>query len=115
MSEDVISSHVQKYYALLKSGLSGKLSLFSDTYRRMKPLLHRELDTNIIDVDVLNYAATRLPPNTFAATKIYLAQNRQDFINLGLPISEWNRVNSPNRRRVIFQSPDAGCAGDCDH
>ena len=107
MSEDVISSHVQKYYALLKSGLSGKLSLFSDTYRRMKPLLHRELDTNIIDVDVLNYAATRLPPNTFAATKIYLAQNRQDFINLGLPISEWNRVNSPNRRRVIFQSPDA--------
>lgn len=106
MSEDTINLHVQKYHSSLKTGQPVKLSSFADTYREMKPLLHRHLDDKVVDIDVLNYAVTRLPPEIFAANRIFLAQSRQDFVNQGLPLNEWNKVVSSNRRRVVYQSPD---------
>jgi len=98
-SDPSINHHLSRYYRLFKSNQPFTLSQLFDTYRQMKPTLHRLLDNEKTDVSVLNYALSRLPLAVIKVKRIILVQKISD---IPVDISTLDIVSAPNRRRRTY-------------
>ncbi len=105
-SDQRVRSHIKKYYSELLSGNEFSLSQLEDSYRRMAPTIHVNLFTEKIDIDVLNFCLSRLPPEIFSTQKVILAQNRQILSAAGYDLNNYVEVFAPRRRRRTFFSQD---------
>ncbi|MBP9818135.1 hypothetical protein KBC75_05325 [Candidatus Shapirobacteria bacterium] len=104
-SEPSISTHLRHYREQLESGRAVRVSDIVNSYTQMQPLMHHKLATDSVDVDALNYAATRLPATIYRVRNVTLALSREELIASGIKVDTWSKVSSPNRRRIMYLDP----------
>lgn len=100
----VIENHIKNYYSKLGTRQPIKVSEFFDTFKKMKPLLHKLADTNKIDSSAINYSSTRLPDIIDHVKHIVIGHHKDDFKKAYYPISTWQKSFSTNRRRRMYYS-----------
>ena len=98
----LIGNHLRRYRNDLSSNEEVPLLSFEETYRQMGPSLHKLLGAEELDLDTLNYSATRLPSLVYQAKRIIMAPSVEDFRLAGYPVTNWLKVSSPNRRRLTY-------------
>lgn len=98
-SEKSIQEHLRRSYTALFSGQEIYLSTLYDTYRSLRPSLHRDLLHPKMDISTLGYSLARLPDCIFKTKKVILAQSPDQLSVLGLDIAGWQLQGAPGRRR----------------
>ncbi|MFA6250214.1 MAG: hypothetical protein WC686_01765 [Candidatus Shapirobacteria bacterium] len=117
-SEISIREFIENYYKCLKSGKENFLSQFFDSYKKVSPSIHKDLNHHKLDIGVLFYTINRLPPDIFETNKVVLAATSAGFekagyfIDAGLKTGLW-RKSFPafRRRKTYFHSPSGTLAG----
>lgn len=107
-SEPSIQNHLRKYYSLLDSGKEFKISELFESYRLLKPSLHKLIDSPQTDTSALGYAVDRLPHCTSQTKKIIIAQSLDQLKSINVDISGWEEMSSPARRRQNYFHAGSG-------
>lgn len=105
-SERSIQDHLRRYYSLLRANQPFLVSELFDTYRLLRPSLHKKIDSPALDISALNYAMPRLPDCVLDTTKVTIAHSIAELTTAGIDISLWESYSSPARRRKNYYSPE---------
>lgn len=100
-----IAHHIKKYYSLIESNQSFKLSDLYQTYFAVKSALHKLSTSHQIDVEALTYAQGRLPSQIFITSKVLLVRHVDDLKPKGINISTWAKASSKARKRLSYYNP----------
>ncbi|MBU4210401.1 hypothetical protein KKC08_00765 [Patescibacteria group bacterium] len=101
-TDEKIKKHIDFYYNALKPQVELKLSSLTETYKEIKPLLHKDLSSPFLDTSALNYALSRLPPSIFFAKKILILQDTDQLKIAGTIAKSWKKETALSRRRSTF-------------
>jgi len=100
--DSAVEYHRRLYQEALKVGRPLKTSSLIDSYKRMRPLLHRGVDQATVDPAALKYSLDRLPSCVERVKKVVLARSREEAEEMGLNIYDWEKVTARARRRQMF-------------
>ncbi len=99
-SESSIQSHLRNYYSKIKNTQKFLISELFDSYKQCNPALHQFINSETVDISVLNYCIPRLPGQIHKIKRIIMCQ---DISQLGnIDISAMETVTSPSRRRLYY-------------
>lgn len=97
-SED-IELYMRTYYSLLRSTHTILLETLVETHMAMESTLHVHARSPEPDVSALVYASQRLPLVIKDVDYVVLGLIEKSFRDAGYPVTEWERVYAPGRRR----------------
>ena len=101
-SERSIQDHLKHYYSQIRSNQDFPVSSLYNYYRILRPSLHKQLESGVLDISALNYALSRLPNCILATRQVIIAQSREQLSSAGIDISGWEVQGSPARRRQNY-------------
>lgn len=99
-ASDPIALFMRTYYSLLRTTTAMQIQTLEESYLAMESSLHiqaRMLEK--ADISALVYSGLRLPACIIEVETILLAQIEDVFEENNYPISTWQRVEAPGRRR----------------
>ncbi len=102
LSEPQLQKHIALYRFLIESNKPFPVSQLYQTYIEARPLLHRQLASELIDFSAFNYSLSRLPIEVTSASHIYLLSNYNSLNSFGYDPNNFRQVNSHSRRRLIY-------------
>jgi hypothetical protein len=94
-----IELYMRTYYSLLRSTHTIPLETLSEAHMAMESSLHVRARSPLVDVSALIYSSLRLPACMPEVEYVVLGQIEKSFQDVGLPVTEWERVTAPGRRR----------------
>lgn len=94
-----IELYMRTYYSLLRSTRAIKLESLVESHMAMESSLHVAAREAHVDISALVYASLRLPSAITEVNRVLLGQLEDSFIDAGFPVTEWERVYAPGRRR----------------
>jgi hypothetical protein len=97
-SED-IELYMRTYYSLLRSTHTILLETLVEAHMAMESSLHVTARSPEPDVSALVYTSLRLPACMLDVDYVLLGQIEKSFLDSGYPVTEWERVYAPGRRR----------------
>lgn len=97
-SED-IELYMRTYYSLLRSTHTILLETLVEAHMAMDSSLHVRARNPEPDVSALVYTSLRLPSCMLDVDYVLLGQIEKSFLDSGYPVTEWERVYAPGRRR----------------
>lgn len=100
-SSDPIALFMRTYYSLLRTTDAIQIQALVESYLAMSSSLHVHARENITDVSALIYTGLRLPACITEVELILLGQTEDVFEDHGYQVVNWERVNSPGRRRRL--------------
>ncbi|MDZ4769727.1 MAG: hypothetical protein SGJ24_11415 [Chloroflexota bacterium] len=97
-SED-IELYMRTYYSLMRSTHMIQIESLIETHMAVESSLHEHSRSPMPDIAALTYASLRLPGCIIHVDVILLGQLEKSFVDAGMPITAWERVSAPGRRR----------------
>src|SRR5690606_13644158 len=97
-SED-IELYMRTYYSLLRSTHTILLETLVEAHMAMDSSLHVRARNPEPDVSALVYTSLRLPSCMLDVDYVLLGQIEKSFLDSDYPVTEWERVYAPGRRR----------------
>ncbi len=94
-----IELYMRTYYSLLRSTHTIQIETLVESHMAMDSSLHVQARSLEPDVSALVYTSLRLPACMTEVDFVLLGQLEKLFVDANYPISEWERVYSPGRRR----------------
>lgn len=97
---DPIALFMRTYYSLLRTTSAMQIQTLEESYLAMESSLH--IQARLVekaDISTLVYSGLRLPACIIYVDTILLAQIEDVFEENNYPISTWQRVEAPGRRR----------------
>ncbi len=101
-----IELYMRTYYSLLRSTHTIQIESLVETHMAVDSSLHDQARSHKTDVSALVYTSLRLPAMMPAIDFILLGQLEKSFVDAGYPVTEWQRVYSPGRRRRMHFDGD---------
>ncbi|MFP4321894.1 MAG: DUF6909 family protein [Anaerolineales bacterium] len=105
-ASDPITLFMRTYYSLLRASDAIQINSLVESYLAMDSSLHVHARENAADVSTLVYTGLRLPECIRNVETILLGQTVDVFEKYGFPVSEWERVSAPGRRRRMHWDGD---------
>ena len=94
-----IELYMRTYYSLLRSTHTIQIETLVESHMAMDSSLHVQARSLEPDVSALVYTSLRLPACMTEVDFVLLGQLEKLFVDANYPITEWERVYSPGRRR----------------
>lgn len=94
-----IELYMRTYYSLLRSTHTVQIETLVETHTAMESSLHVLARSPEPDAAALTYSSLRLPSAMPDVSYVVVGQLERSFIKAGYPVTEWERVYSPGRRR----------------
>lgn len=94
-----IELYMRTYYSLLRSTHTIQIETLVESHLTMDSSLHVLARSPKPDVSTLVYSSMRMPNCVVDVDMVVLGQLEKQFIEAGYPITEWEKVYSPGRRR----------------
>jgi hypothetical protein len=94
-----IELYMRTYYSLLRSTHTVQIETLVETHMAMESSLHVLARSPEPDAAALTYSSLRLPTVMADIHYVVVGQLERSFIKAGYPVTEWERVYSPGRRR----------------
>jgi hypothetical protein len=101
-----IDLYIRTYYSLLRSSGEVAIDTLVETHMGMDSLLHPNAGKATLDTSALIYTSLRLPPPARDSRLILLGQRSDVFERWGYPVSTWEEVSAPARRRRAYYDGD---------
>jgi hypothetical protein len=97
---DEVELYQRTYNTLLRSSGETHLRVLEPAHRAMSSSLHPLADSDDPDLGAFLYAIRRLPDSVAdGVALVILGQEREVFERNGIPVSDWEEVDAPARRR----------------
>lgn len=94
-----IELYMRTYYSLLRSTHTIQIETLVESHMAMESSLHVHARSPQPDVSALVYSSLRLPACITETDFILLGQVEKSFLDASYPVTEWERVYAPGRRR----------------
>jgi hypothetical protein len=94
-----IELYMRTYYSLLRSTHTIQIETLVETHMAMESSLHVHAPEAKPDVSALVYASQRMPPCMADVEFVLIGILEKSLVAAGYPVSEWQPVSSPGRRR----------------
>lgn len=94
-----IELYMRTYYSLLRSTHTIQIETLVESHMAMDSSLHVQARSQLPDVAALVYSSLRLPAAITKVDFVVMGQLEKSFVDAGYPVTEWERVYSPGRRR----------------
>lgn len=94
-----IELYMRTYYSLLRSTHTIQIETLVESHMAMESSLHVHARDPQPDVSALVYTSLRLPPSITDVDFVLLGQVEKSFLDANYPVTEWERVYAPGRRR----------------
>jgi len=94
-----IELYMRTYYSLLRSTHTVQIETLVETHMAMESSLHVLARSPEPDAAALTYSSLRLPTAMADVSYVVVGQLERSFLKAGYPVTEWERVYSPGRRR----------------
>src|SRR5262245_53955938 len=94
-----IELYMRTYYSLLRSTHTIQIETLVESHMAMESSLHVHARSPQPDTSALVYSSLRLPLCITDVEFVMLGQVEKLFLDAGYPVTEWDRVTSPGRRR----------------
>lgn len=101
-----IELYIRTYYSVLRSTGDIRVRSFEESHAFSNSSLHQGARDARPDLSAFGYAAARLPPCMRRVRRLVLGQSESQFENEALPVSAWERVTTPGRRRPLRYDGD---------
>lgn len=101
-----IELYMRTYYSLLRSTHTIQIEGLVETHMAVDSSLHEHSRSPMPDVAALIYASLRLPQCMIYVDFITLGQLEKSFVTAGIPVTMWERVQAPGRRRRMHFDGD---------
>ncbi len=99
-ASDPIALFMRTYYSLLRTTGSMQIQSLVESYMAMESSLHIHARSEEgADISTLVYTGLRLPPCIIHVDTILLAQIEDVFEEHNYPVTTWERIEAPGRRR----------------
>ncbi len=94
-----IELYMRTYYSLLRSTHTIQIETLVETHMGMESSMHVKARDPMPDTSALVYSSLRLPSVMTEVDYVLLGQVEKSFLDAGYPVTEWQRVSAPGRRR----------------
>ena len=94
-----IELYMRTYYSLLRSTHTIQIETLVESHTAMDLSLHVHARSPQVDVSTLVYTSLRLPPCVIDVDFVLLGQLEKSFLTASYPVTDWERVYAPGRRR----------------
>ncbi len=94
-----IELYMRTYYSLLRSTHTVQIETLVETHMAMESSLHVLARSPEPDAAALTYSSLRLPTAMADVNYVVVGQLERSFVKAGYPVTDWERVYSPGRRR----------------
>jgi len=94
--------YINAYRSFLRAEGQMSIDQIIKLYQKMKPSIHKQADTQVIDTEAFMYAYLRLPKQIHQVHNILLAQIGDIFHREGYKLDFWEEVHAPARRRKMY-------------
>ncbi len=94
-----IELYMRTYYSLLRSTHTIQIETLVESHMAMDSSLHPHAGMPQPDVSALVYTSLRLPACIVEVDFVLLGQLEKSFLEADYPVTDWERVYSPGRRR----------------
>lgn len=94
-----IELYMRTYYSLLRSTHTIQIETLVETHMAMDSSLHVKARDTAPDISTLVYSSLRLPSAMLDVKYVLVGQMEKSFLDAGYPVTEWERVYAPGRRR----------------
>ncbi len=94
-----IELYMRTYYSLLRSTHTIQIETLVESHMAMESSMHVHARSPQPDVSALVYTSLRLPACIIDVDFILLGQVEKSFLDANYPVTEWERVYAPGRRR----------------
>ncbi|HVU12787.1 MAG TPA: hypothetical protein VHD90_16020 [Phototrophicaceae bacterium] len=94
-----IQLYMRTYYSLLRSTHTIQIETLVESHMAMDSSLHVQARSPLPDVSALIYTSLRLPACMTEVDFVLLGQIEKSFLDASYPVTEWERVYAPGRRR----------------
>ena len=94
-----IELYMRTYYSLLRSTHTIQIETLVESHTAMESSLHVHARDPHPDVSALIYTSLRLPACIIDVDFVVLGQLEKSFLDASYPITEWESVHAPGRRR----------------
>jgi len=100
-TSEEIDLYIRTYYSLLRSSGEVRVRAFEEAHAYSNSSLHAGARAAITDVAAFAYSSARLPACMHRVQRIIMGQSHEHFEAAGLPVREWERVQTRGRRRPL--------------
>lgn len=94
-----IELYMRTYYSLMRSTHTIQIEALVEAHMAVNSSLHDLSRSPQPDVSALVYASLRLPSCITSVKSVLLGQLERSFNDAGIPVTTWERVVAPGRRR----------------
>ncbi len=94
--------YINAYRSFLRAEGTMTIDQIVRLYKNMKPSIHKQANTDQVDVEALMYSSLRLPSVISAISTITMAQIGDSFRREGYELEFWEEVHAPARRRKMY-------------
>ncbi len=94
-----IELYMRTYYSLLRSTHTIQIETLVESHMAMDSSLHVQARSAEPDVSALIYTSLRLPACMTEVDFVLLGQLEKSFLDASYPVTDWERVYAPGRRR----------------
>lgn len=101
-----IQLYMRTYYSLLRSTHAIQIETLVETHLAMDSSLHVQARSNTPDVSALIYSSLRMPRCVAHVDTLLLGQLEKSFVDADYPVTRWERVTAPGRRRRMHYDGD---------
>ncbi len=102
-----IELYMRTYYSLLRSTHTIQIETLVESHMAMDSSLHVHARSPQPDVSALVYTSLRLPACMTDVDFVLLGQLEKSFLDANYPVTDWERVYAPGRRRRMHFDGDA--------
>lgn len=100
-TSEEIDLYIRTYYSLLRSSGEVRVRAFEEAHAYSNSSLHAGARAVVVDVAAFAYSSARLPACMHRVQRIVMGQSHEHFEAAGLPVREWQRVQTRGRRRPL--------------
>lgn len=109
-TSEEIDLYIRTYYSLLRSSGEVRVRAFEEAHAHSNSSLHLGARELLPDVAAFAYSSARLPACMHRIHRVVMGQSHEHFEAAGLPVPDWQRVQTRGRRRPLRWDGDATLA-----
>ena len=100
-TSEEIDLYIRTYYSLLRSSGEVRVRAFEEAHAHSNSSLHLGARELLPDVAAFAYSSARLPACMHRIHRVVMGQSHEHFEAAGLPVPDWQRVQTRGRRRPL--------------
>lgn len=100
-TSEEIDLYIRTYYSLLRSSGEVRVRAFEEAHAHSNSSLHVGARELAPDVAAFAYSSARLPACMHQVHRVVMGQSHEHFEAAGLPVPDWQRVQTRGRRRPL--------------